>query len=181
MIKLSFLEVTEPKEIKRPLNVPQSATNTEKVSDKIVVVAGNSIDIRINNCFVEANKSELANLSTIWNSLDKDKLADIDLSEYKPVAASIKYAIFTVEEESLADLFNIKSETIEKLLKKNNVDIKVVAISELRWQDEKEKYKKNIINKMKYEYIEEPQDKNSNLEIEGKINELFTDKPVEIA
>ena len=181
MIKLSFLEVTEPKEIKRPLNVPQSATNTEKVSDKIVVVAGNSIDIRINNCFVEANKSELANLSTIWNSLDKDKLADIDLSEYKPVAASIKYAIYTVEEESLADLFNIKSETIEKLLKKNNVDIKVVAISELRWQDEKEKYKKNIINKMKYEYIEEPQDKNSNLEIEEKINELFTDKPVEIA
>lgn len=181
MIKLSFLEVTEPKEIKRPLNVTQSAKNTEKVSDKIVVVAGNSIDIRINNCFVEANKSELANLSTIWNSLDKDKLADIDLSEYKPVAASIKYAIYTVEEESLADLFNIKSETIEKLLKKNNVDIKVVAISELRWQDEKEKYKKNIINKMKYEYIEEPQDKNSNLEIEGKINELFTDKPVEIA
>ena len=56
-----------------------------------------------------------------------------------------------------------------------------MAISELRWQDEKEKYKKNIINKMKYEYIEEPQDKNSNLEIEGKINELFTDKPVEIA
>lgn len=180
MIKLSFLEVTDPVPTAKVNNITENVEIPEN-GNKIVVVAGNSIDIRINNCFVDANKGELKNLTGVWNSLDKDKLADIDLSEYKPVASSSKYAIYSVEEESLADLFNIKSETIEKLLNKNNINVKVVAISENRWQNEKEKYKKNIISKMKYEYIDEPQDKSRDLEIEGKINELFTDKPVEIA
>lgn len=152
----------------------------EEGKSKLVVVAGNTIDIRINNTFVEANKKSLEHLNKIWTSLDKNKLADIDLSEYKLVAASDKYSIFIVKDSSLADLFNIKSETIEKLLKKNDYSGRVVSVSEERWVNEKNNYIKNRTTK-KYEYMEEPQSILDEIEAKSEVNNIFINSKVEIS
>lgn len=172
MIKLTFLNLVDTRIF----------DNEEKIKDesKLVIVAGNLIDIRINNSFVEANKESLEKLSNIWNSIDKDKLADIDLSEYKPVVSSNTYAIFTSHEDSLVDLFNIKSETIESLLKKNKITIKVVAITTKRWEKEKKNYIQSRGEK-KYEYIDEPHKKKNDNVAPQELMEIFDKLPIEIS
>lgn len=136
--------------------------------------------IRINNCFVEPTKEALNNLLDIWKNMDNKKLSAIKIEDYKPVASSQRYAIFTSEEDSLANLFNIKAMDIEKVLKKSDVDIRVVAITAEQWAKEKEKYRNKLKNKKKYEYIDEPEQKdNSNMKKE--VEDLFTDKVVEIS
>lgn len=173
MIKLAFLSLVDTKTVKKD--------ESEEDSDsKLVIVAGNLIDIRINNCFVSANKESLQALTKTWTALDKNKLADIDLSEYSPVAASENYAIFASHEDSLVDLFNIKSETIESMLKKNKIVTHVVAISQEKWEKEKNEYIKNRGTK-KYEYIEEPQEKMNEMAAKKEINDIFDELPVEIS
>lgn len=178
MIKLSFLNLIDTKNLENLVNnVETDQTNSDS---KLVIVAGNLIDIRINNSFVEANKESLEKLNKTWSSLDKNKLADIDLSEYKPVVSSQTYSIFVSSEESLVDLFNIKSETIESLLKKNKITTRVVAISQTRWEKEKKDYI-NSRGKKKYEYIDEPQQKMEEAAAKQAVTDIFEELPVEIA
>ena len=177
MIKLIFLSLIDVKSTKEE-KVSEFAQNTD--DSKLVIVAGNRIDIRINNSFVEANKESLEMLTKTWNSLDKNRLADIDLSEYTPVVSSSSYSIFISHEESLVELFNIKSETIESLLKKNKISTKVVAISSSRWDYEKNEYIKSR-GKKKYEYIEEPQEKMIDKTTKKEITDIFEELPVEIS
>ena len=177
MIKLTFLNLIDTKVLKENQEKEVKVENDES---KLVIVAGNLIDIRINNSFVEANKESLENLTKMWSSLDKNKLADIDLSEYTPVVASSTYSIFTTHEDSLADLFNIKSETIESLLKKNKLSIKVVAISTKRWDYEKNEYIKQR-GKKKYEYIDEPQEKMDEIAAKQELSDIFEELPVEVS
>lgn len=180
MVKLAFLEVAPSKEIKEKEKYKkEEKVEVKEEESKYVVVAGNGVDIRINNTFVEANKKSLENLCELWKSFGKGNLSGINLTEYQPVVASDKYSIFTVDEESLSDLFNIKSETIEKMLKKNDINIKVVAITNERWEKEKNEYVKNR-GKKKYEYIEEPQEK-MDMKANEEIEKIFLDKTVEIA
>lgn len=136
------------------------------------------VDIRINNCFESADKESLQKITALWNSLLKDKLSELDVSEYKPVASSNKHVIFTSEDESLVNLFNMKSEDVEKMLKKAKMQVKVVAITESRWKDEKEKYKANVKKGYKYKYIEEPEKKITD---DAEIKELFEDKLIEVS
>lgn len=180
MIKLAFLTVSPEKTLKQTTKPEKKEEKVPETDSKLVVVAGNSIDIRINNTFVEANKKSLEELNNLWISLEKGNLRDIDLTEYKPVAASNTYSIFETEEESLADLFNIKAETIEKLLKKNKISIKVVAITNERWAKVKEDYVKNR-GKKTYEYMDEPQTKMDEIENKSEIESIFADKTVEVA
>ena len=81
----------------------------------------------------------------------------------------------------MANLFNIKQEEIEKSLKKEQIDIKVVAITNDEWQKEKEKYKNNLIQKKKYEYIEEPLPKEESSKIKKEAEDLFNEKLVEVS
>ena len=173
MIKLTFLNLIDNKSLKK-------LDEEEQKDSKLVIVAGNRIDIRINNCFVEANKESLENITKIWKALDKDKLADIDLSEYSPIVSSQTYTIFMSREDSLVDLFNIKSETIETLLKKNKLNTRVVAISQSRWETERKKYIENR-GKKKYEYIDEPQEKMDEMAAKKEISDIFEELPIEIS
>lgn len=136
------------------------------------------VDIRINNCFVDADKKSLQELISEWDSISKSKIAEIDASEYRPVAASSSYAIFTSEDESLVNLFNIKHEEIEKKLKKSKITTKVVAITESRWKGEKEKYKNNRKKGAEYTLIKEPDTINNET---NELNEIFADKVIEVS
>ena len=173
IIKLSFLELikNDDKQHKKEIK--------EKVAKVETILTNSLVTIRVNNCFVGVNKKSLNKIQEIWDRIEKDRIQSIDLGIYNPVAASETYAIFKAEDPSLADLFNIKAETIEKQLQKNNITIKVIAVSTNEWNDIKEKYKINIQNNVKYEYMDEPYEKqyaNS-----GEIQEIFEGSPVEIS
>jgi len=202
MIKLSFLEqIKNPvqnksaeeqpaKEIKKETpkaadtKATQDETNKIKEAPKDARISENKnlslTAIRINNCFAGANKEELKSLLETWKTL-KNKIGSINTDEYTPVAASPTYAIFTAEENSLANLFNIKKEDIEKTLKKNKQALKIIAITKDEWQSEKEKYKIYIKSGKKYELLKEPEKKDEGSELREKLDDLFIDKIVEIS
>lgn len=193
MIKMSFLKLTEAENVTTPEKTVEKVVQSSPIAGaqekkESPVKNANAQrkptslrDIRINNCFVDVNKTALNSVITVWNELDKKKISSIDITNYTPVAASEKYAILTTEEDSLANLFNIKAEDIEKALKKKDLPIKVVAITAEEWNIEKEKFKNNRIKKIKYEYIEEPAPKDDGAELKGQLDTLFTEKIVEIS
>ena len=139
------------------------------------------IEIRINNCFVEAKKSHLENakkefndyILTSNNGKIKSTLEDSDV-----VAASSKYVILTTSNKHNVDSSNKMSLEIEKSLKKAiGKEYKIVFIDDDRWKDEKEKYILNLKNKKIYEYIEE----DSNLlETKTVLNDVFDKDKIEI-
>lgn len=193
MIKMSFLKLTEDNNAREPKKTVEKTTQnipadvTQEKEESVLKNANTKNkptslrDIRINNCFVDVNKNALNSLTNTWNELDKKKISSIDVTNYTPVAASEKYAIFTTEEDSLANLFNIKKEDLEKALKKKDLPIRVIAITNDEWLVEKEKFKNNRIKKIKYEYIEEPAPKDDGAVLKGQLDTLFTEKIVEIS
>lgn len=202
MIKLCFLEVLEPNttEKNRDKNATKLLTETKKTADEssageksppnvdkkiekkdTTIKPMNIIDIRINNCFVEVKKEALKELTEFWKNIDGNLFNSINPKDYNPVASSNSYAIFSAEEESLAKLFNIKSDEVEKILKKRIRPLKIVAITSKKWNAEKEKYKENIKNKKTYEYMEEPLKKDDSKRFKDQANDLFTENIIEIS
>lgn len=182
LIKITFLELTNnsevpinkpsPKEIKKGIQNPEST---------VTVAAPTSLrDIRINNCFVNASKNDLNKITEVWSNIKNKKIDSLLLKDFDPVAASDKNAIFACEDDSLTNLFNIKHEEIEKLLNKENISVKIVALTNEEWAKEKNKYKINIQSKKKYEYIEEPKHKSEQETIKEQIEDLFTEELIEI-
>lgn len=190
MIKLCFLEqISDPKETlgkkeskkitakeEDSTIVEQKPTEIEKIHSDISIK-----EIRVNNCFVEVNKASLNDIIEIWNNLDAKKLSAIDIKNYKPVASSNNYTIFTTEENSLAQLFNMKSDEIEKCLKKQKKGLKVVALTSEEWNIEREKYKDKLKKKDSYKYIEEPEKTDDSTKIKEELGSLFADELVEIS
>lgn len=159
----------------------ESAVKEENLTIEKDIGKKSIIEIRINNCFVAPSKESLNNLTEKWQPITDKKVPGLDLKNYRPVAASPEYAIFTSEEDSLANLFNIKCSEIEKKLKKENIEVKVVAITTDEWQKEKEKYKNNLKSQKKYEYIEEPQIDDGSSLLKKEVENLFTEKVIEIS
>lgn len=139
------------------------------------------INLRINNCFANAQKKNLEEfkikideLSTAPKTPGKIKgiLVDSIL-----VAASDKNLIFTVNNEHNEENANKMLNEIENCLNNElNNDCKIIFLTEKRWQIEKEKYIKNIKDKKVYEYIEEPKQEKK----EEIINDVFDLSKVEI-
>lgn len=190
MIKLAFMEmiIRENKETPRiqPKKEQKIETPKEKKQSTSEPIKNDAksdlsvVEIRINNCFVEANKEALTKLSLVWETQKKGKITGLDLKNYRPVAASLTHAIFTTEEASLAQLFNVKAIEIEKKLKEDGLDIKIVSISNDQWSKERENYKSNIKSRKKYVYIDEPTVEDG-LDGKKEIEDLFTEKVVEIS
>lgn len=150
-------------------------TNNEKEIVKL-------IEIRINNCFVNAQKiflEEMKNLITDYESspLINGKIKSIIL-DANLVVASDKYIIFSVENDHLMEKGNKLLEDIEKDFKKIfDKDIKPIFITDSRWNIEKKKYINNLKNNIKYKLIEE----NTSSTVDDiKINEVFDISKVEI-
>lgn len=171
----SDTSVTKAKEVKK--------STIEKEAEKRPISEENRtpLDIRINNCFAGAAKEQLTQISELWKNISEKSIPGIEAKDYKPVAASENYVIFAVEEDSLANLFNIKKIEIEKALKKEKRETKVVAITNKRWQSEKEKYRANLLQKKKYEIMEEPKMEEENSNIKKEAEDLFTEKLVEVS
>ena len=112
---------------------------------------------------------------------NKKDLNNINLKDYTPVMASDEYIIFTIDDESLADLFNEEYLSVEKMLKKEGIVGKIAAISTSRWDREKQRYINNIRNKIPYKLIDEPIKKEKTTTIKKDAEQLFEKNIVEVS
>lgn len=179
LIKLSFLDQIDT------LDVP--AVEHPKLSEKAkkeILKEETNLDIkkiRVNNCFSGATKDALELIKKEWEDAKKDKITGISLVNYNPVAASNNNIIFTTEDESLANLFNSSVTKIEKALKKHDINVKVISLTDQEWLEEKKKYIENKKNNISYEYVEEPKKTEGTSKLKEEVNKIFEDKDVEIA
>ena len=150
-------------ELKAPENQEIKDTKlTEKLNEKEL----NFINIRINNTFVEANKSYKQSMIEDYEKFLKkvDKIYKNMLVDSVIEVASDKYAIIVFEHEATANVGNSNILNIEEQF--NNIinkNIKFVCISKDYWNTVAEEFKTNKKNKVKYEYIDEIEENSNNI------------------
>ena len=172
----------EPKiNIDKTVEVPKNIGSS--VSDKLV-------DIRINNCFVNASKIYLKSLQEAWkNFISNVESAVIKglISDTMVVTASDKYAILvtTINHQELE--INEKIDEIKRLFDKfNGNSYTLVFIGEAKWNQEKQKYIENLQKHYKYTYISEDikdksqENKDSEDELTAIAADLFDIDKIEI-
>ncbi len=142
----------------------------EKITSKMDSL-NELINTRINNTFVYANKKDLLEIKDKWNSISNyllDEKYGVNcgiLKEVNVVAAGNNNLILVSNFDSVVDKVNMKLAELEStLLSIFGNQYKIIAISNDRWNSEKEKYVLNIKKGNKYELIEEKSNKNDNTE-----------------
>lgn len=172
----------EEKNIKTKINNPQN------ISREIFLPSNELINIRINNCFVNAKKEYLQNIQNSWskfiNNLKDKSLLNI-LIDCNVVAASDNIAILMTPVDGTSNLINANLKNIEENYKNEiNKEYKFIALTKEMWQQEKEKYIINLKNKISYHLIEEPilenQNKNNVDNIEKIAYDIFDKEKIEI-
>ena len=182
-VKKKEEKVKEEPKINIDKNVEVSKSIGSSVSDKLV-------DIRINNCFVNASKVYLKSLQEAW----KNFISNVDsavikglISDTMVVTASDNYAILvtTINHQELE--INEKIDEIKRLFDKfNGNSYTLVFIGEAKWNQEKQKYIENLQKHYKYTYISEDiednsqENKNSEDELTAIAADLFDIDKIEI-
>ena len=168
--------------IEESKEIPEEITSKEKIKKEEVKVDNSLIDIRINNCFVGAQKKyleeakdNLNNYSSSINITGKIKAIMLDSTV---VAASNTNLILTCKNDHNIDTANNMLNKIEESIQTEiNKQYKLIFISESRWQKEKEKYIVNIKNKVQYKLMDEVvKEVDDNI----AINDVFDKSKVEI-
>ena len=182
-----------PEKIKTP--APVAATNEETsaniISREIISqpeTYTELIKIRVNNCFVNAKKEYLQNLKEMWKKF-VDNLSDKSLLnlliDCNVVTASDKVGVLTNIIDGTSNLINNKLKEVEDLFNKEfNTEYKFIALTEGKWNEEKQEYIKNLHNKHEYRYIEEPkiekEEENDIDNIEKIAYDIFDKEKIEI-
>jgi len=161
-----------------------SKKEISSIEDKNKIITVDFIQIRTNNCFVNAKKEFLEETKEKWQAfLKKIKVSNKRIfnlaTESDIIAASDSYAILVNEQESAAGLLNNMIDDVEKLFNDVfNTKYKFVALHQEAWTEEKKKYIENIKKGHKYKVLKEkaePTKTNENqTEILGK--DIFGDK-----
>ncbi len=164
-------------------NLIEDEQNSERYDNNDVSKNINNelIDIRINNCFVDAQKKILENtkndINDIINDVNTPGEVKSILLDSVLVAASPKNLIFTTTNEHSANKANKMLNKIESSIKNvKNIEYKVIFITTERWQEERNKYVENLKANKKYSYIEESEV----IHEETKISDVFDPSKVEI-
>lgn len=169
----------EVKEVKEVFESSVSVGNNESISKivenddnakeeqviKNVEVMNNTkqidLNVRINNCFVNASKDQKNSISSSWvdfmNSLmTKDRSLISLLADTVILAASDKYVMIQSKIDSTNELINKAIDKIERYYAEySGFSYRFAAINDDLWKKETEKYRFNLKNKIKYNYIEE--------------------------
>ena len=182
-VKKKEEKVKEEPTINIDKNVEVSKSIGGSVSDKLV-------DIRINNCFVNASKVYLKSLQEAW----KNFISNVDsavikglISDTMVVTASDNYAILVTAINHQELEINEKIDEIKRLFDKfNGNSYTLVFIGEAKWNQEKQKYIENLQKHYKYTYISEDiednsqENKNSEDELTAIAADLFDIDKIEI-
>jgi len=136
--------------------------SSEKNINKASKRSNEIIEIRVNNCFVNANKMILNEIKSIWKNLEKFTFDPeygsfiCDLLDCVPIVASDTNIMLCSDYLSMVNKINQNVEEYEGILKeKLTLSQKIVVVERQNWQKIKEKYLNNIKNNIKYEYIDE--------------------------
>ncbi len=156
---------------------------SEKIEEEIDNESNNLenlINIRINNCFVDAQKTYLEKAKeeiTDFISTEVDGKIKSILIDSTVVAASSQNLILVCNNIHNVEIANKMGKEIEDSLNKSiNKMYKIIFISGDRWTKEKEKYIQNLKTKTVYKYIEEKE-----IPKEEKIvNSIFDKSKLEI-
>ena len=143
--------------------------------------------VRINNCFVDANKKQLEQMKIMWKKFI-NKISSINNSIYanvldtQIVVSSDKYAMIQAITESSAALINDQIEEIEKEFNTVfNLKYKFIALSDDEWSKIKKEYIENINNHRKYEFKEEVLlEKEDKSELNQIVDDIFDSSKIEI-
>ena len=168
---ISKIQKNNNKEIKE--KTPES---NPKEENKEQISLEKLIDIRINNCFVDASKKYLGDIQEKWDTFIANLSSSLIrglVSDTKVVTASNKYVIImtTIKHkdkeinERLDEVTNLFNEWI-------NDKYILIFIDDAKWNLEKEKYINNLKSKYKYEYIEENVE---NISPKSDINDIIGD------
>ena len=154
----------------------------EKVQDETeksnTIKLSNNIEIRVNNCFVNAKRDYLAKIKEKWNDfLIYESDANKELMSYildtDIVAASDKYAILTNKLDSTAELINDYINSLENDFSKfYNMDYKLVCLDNEKWKENQEKYIFNVKNKITYSIIDEKEEDSLDPSVNENTDEL---------
>ena len=144
--------------------------------------------MRVNNCFVNAKKEYLQKMKELWKTFIanlKDKNLLNLIVDCNVVTASDKIAVLTNLVDGTANLINGKLKDIEdKFNKESKTEYKFIALSENKWNEEKQEYIINLKNKHEYQYMEEPELKEvteNNIDnIEKIAYDIFDKEKIEI-
>ena len=153
----------------------------KSAEESILTQTNDWVNIRINNCFVDAARKYKDDLSEKWEefkSTSRSSKVKGLIADTQIVAGSDKYGIITSSIEHKDEEINDNISSIENQFnKKYNLNIRFVAISDKTWENEKKKYIENKKNGIKYLYKSE--EKNDE-EMELLANELFASDKIEI-
>ena len=138
------------------------------------------LSIRINNCFVDANKQCLTDFKRTWQEFIKN-IDDIKLKgliiDTIPVVSSNKYAIIITSIDNLYIELNNNSKYISERLN-DIMSIKkiIVFVNKNRWEKEKKEYINKIKKGYKYEYMQEKEleVKKEKQNLDDSLNKLAT-------
>ena len=138
-------------------------------------------NIRINNSLAGANKelkNEFVNkFDEINDYISQKEYTSISnlLIKSTPEVVSDKNVLFTFKKDIDANLFNLNTEEVKKLLKKiYNKKLDVIALTNDEWEVVKNDYIKNIKNGVKYTYVEEKEKKKKKSSVlQTSIEDIF--------
>jgi len=123
--------------------------------------------IRINNCFVGANKQFLQDSKEKWiNFVDtlEQKSTKGMLLDTQVVLASDEIVVIKTDFYEKANIINNNLKNIEELFnQKYNINYKIIATSTANWQKEMEEYKNNLKLGKKYVILQESIDDKESL------------------
>ena len=149
-----------------------------------------NVDIRVNNCFVNAKKSYLTDIQRKWSDFmiyeaNANKSLMAFIADTEPVAASDTYCIVSNKIDTNNDLLNKQIDLLENdMVKFYGHAYKVVAVSNDRWNKIKEEYINNLKTGYKYNYMEENVIPNNTSEtvsdLEALANEIFGNNGYEV-
>ena len=136
-----IIEISENKKLEIKEKVPESKPKKENKEQSNLEKL---IDIRINNCFVDASKKYLGDIQEKWDNFIANLSSSLIrglVSDTKVVTASNKYAIIMTMikhkdkeiNERLEEVINLFNEYI-------NDKYTLIFIDEAKWSLEKEKY-----------------------------------------
>lgn len=115
-------------------------------------------DIRVNNCFVNANKTLKGEAISIWNEfvLDSDmSVRGLIMDSEVVMASNDVYTISFERENDLLEVINIANDVEEIFCSTSNKNIKLIFISKNDWNNYVEKYKNDKINGIMYTVMDE--------------------------
>ncbi len=188
MIFLNYMEEsTKDNKETKVVNeeIKEERVKEDKTIDEEVIHKDDYLEelmsIRINNSFVDAQKSELQSIKSNYKDvteISQGKVKSV-LVDSNPVVASSKYILFSSLSNQIAmDANNMLSE-IEKVISDYyHKKYSIIFVSNERWEEEKSKYIFNIKNGNKYSIIKEP--KRKKITTEPIIDDIFDRDKIEI-